>query len=128
MVSLNGDKCAVFFYSRRQTTLAHLPKIVSLASKFLVHKDVEIQSISTLLPDFISFIIIGLGVFVLAKLQSVPMKELNDYPNFIYIYLNNLVLPSIAFFGINSVLFQKKELKRTVKEEILSFVDNLWPG
>ena len=100
----------------------------SLASKFLVLKDVEIQSISTLLPDFICFIIIGLGVFVLAKLQSVPMKELNDYPNFIYIYLNNLVLPSIALFGINSVLFQKKELKRTVKEEILSFGNNFWPG
>ena len=91
-------------------------------------KDVEIQSISTLVPDFISFITMGLNTVVLLKLQSVPMKELNDYPNYIYIYLNHIVLPSIALFGINSVLFQKKELRRTVKEEILSFVDNFWPG
>jgi hypothetical protein len=118
--------CCIFLF--QATNHFGTPPKNSLASKFLVLKDVEIQSISTLLPDFISFIIIGLGVFVLAKLQSVPMKELNDYPNFIYIYLNNLVLPSIAFFGINSVLFQKKELKRTVKEEILSFVNNFWPG
>jgi hypothetical protein len=93
-----------------------------------VLKDVEIQSISTLVPDFISFITMGLNTVVLLKLQSVPMKELNDYPNYIYIYLNHIVLPSIALFGINSVLFQKKELRQTVKEEILSFVDNLWPG
>jgi hypothetical protein len=70
----------------------------------------------------------GLNTVVLLKLQSVPMKELNDYPNYIYIYLNHIVLPSIALFGINSVLFQKKELRQTVKEEILSFEDNLWPG
>jgi hypothetical protein len=127
MVSWNGDKFTVFFLFQATNHFGTPPKN-SLVSKFLVLKDVEIQSISTLLPDFISFIIIGLGVFVLAKLQSVPMKELNDYPNFIYIYLNNLVLPSIAFFGINSVLFQKKELKRTVKEEILSFVNSFWPG
>jgi hypothetical protein len=93
-----------------------------------VLKDVEIQSISTLVPDFISFITMGLNTVVLLKLQSVPMKELNDYPNYIYIYLNHIVLPSIALFGINSVLFQKKELRQTVKEEILSFEDNLWPG
>jgi hypothetical protein len=76
-------------------------------------------------PDFIFFILLGLGAVVLLKLQNVPMQELNDYPNYIYIYFNHLVIPSIALFGIAGVLFSKKELRQTVKEELLNFVNNL---
>ena len=99
-----------------------MPPKPSLASKFSVLKDIEIETISTLVPDFICFITLGLGVVVLFKLQSVPMQELNNYPNYIYIYLNHLVVPSIIMFGISGVLFCKKELRQTVKEEIQNFV------
>ncbi len=52
------------------------------------------------------------------------MKELNDYPNYIYIYFLHLVAPSISMFGITSSLFSKKE-QRTEKEEIQNFVRDI---
>jgi hypothetical protein len=53
------------------------------------------------------------------------MKELNDYPNYIYIFLNHLVAPSTAMFAITSVLFNKKELRKTLKEEMQHFMASL---
>jgi hypothetical protein len=104
--------------------LGKLPKL-SLVHKFSVLKEIEIESISTLAPDIISFILIGLCVAVLIKIQSLEMKELNEYPNYIYIYFLHLVAPSISMFGITSSLFSKKELRRTVKEEIQNLVHDI---
>jgi magnesium transporter len=64
-----------------------------------IFKEIEIESISTLAPDIISFILIGLCVAVLIKIQSLEMKELNDYPNYIYIYFLQTI-PNIYINGI----------------------------
>jgi hypothetical protein len=53
------------------------------------------------------------------------MKELNDFPNYIYIYFLHLVAPSISMFGITSSLFSKKEFRITVKEEFQNFVHDI---
>jgi hypothetical protein len=88
-----------------------------------VLKDIEIESISTLIPDMISFCTIGLCVLVLIKLQSIEMKNLNDYPNYLYIYFIHLVAPSLSTLGITT-LFRKKELRRAVREEVENFLHN----
>jgi hypothetical protein len=89
----------------------------SIRNKFYALKDVEIHTLTTLIPDFITVTIVGAIIVSLMKLTKINLEDLNIYPNYLFMYFVDLFAPSFGILLVIASYLKRKPLRRAILEE-----------
>ena len=79
------------------------------------------SSISSFTINLIGLLIMSTFVFLGLKLNQMKPTQLNEYPNYLYIYFNQLILPNFVGILIVGLLYYKNS---SMRESILSELKN----
>jgi hypothetical protein len=85
-------------------------------------KDIEADCMSTILVEVMAILTVTIGVFCLSKLANLHGDEMENYPNYLYLYFLDLLAPSCANFLLIFSFFRTKKLRRSAKEELFNCI------
>ena len=84
---------------------------------------IEQSTIADMTHLFILLLIFVLYLMVLIRLRTSNPDEINDYPNYLFVYFHQIIFPqSLAFFGGSSYYFRHPPLMKAIKREIKDFL------
>ena len=104
------------FYKRK---LMPLENSAGLPNKLITFKNVEKDSLSDLTTSICIVIVASVAIVLTVKVNQIPIKDFNCYPNYFYEYFFRMVWPNL--FGLTFVLFyfyRNAKLRSTIQLEI----------
>ena len=92
-------------------------------NKPLVVKEIEKESISSMAANVLGACIVVVVIATNTRLNSANLADMNNYPNYIFIYCAYLIYPNLAILIFIASSFRKQALRKFVKDQI---VDSLY--
>lgn len=87
-------------------------------NKPLVIKEIEKQSISSMVANLLGTFIVIIVIATNTQLNSANLAEMNNYPNYVFIYFAYLIYPNLAILVFIASSFRKQDLRKFVKDQI----------
>ena len=110
-----GMKLKIKHYNMAETRLEN-----DLPTNFNLNH-IEKQSLADFTSHIFSLIIFGANLLLTLKVNGMSPKETNEFPNYIYVHLFQLVAPSLICFTIAVFWYLRHE---TMRREIMKEVKN----
>ena len=99
----------------------------SSTSKKYFMANMDIQTLTNYSTNFVILIVLLVSVFFMHKLNQIELIQVNEFPNYIYVYYINLFSP-VFVINLNIIsLFRKDMIRKSFKEEFSSLIQRFAP-
>ena len=108
----------IYFHKRRFKTPSETHSISSTVIKW---KNLEKDSLATVATDLLGICIFITVIACQQQLSAVQPENLQVYPNYLFLYYQDLLAPALGIICVILSFFRKKALRRNLKEQLKSW-------
>jgi len=92
--------------------------------KYLYLKDFQTSALTSFSSNILTILVLIGLIGCMHRVGSIPMKDLNIFPNYLCAYYINLLAPCLAADILVATFFRKKGVRRSFHEELLILLEH----